>query len=220
MAIYLKLGDAKGDVTEQAHTGQIEILDVQWSMSRTIRSAVGVGKQRESTSAYVSEVSLTKYIDSASSKVAQKAFSGVAEQQATIDFTRVDEGSEAVFRTITLKEPIISGLVNSGSSSGRPTEAITLNFTQIEIRDISETDAGSAGSPSTVDLRPRQGENQLIRRSAKPQSLRMQFVPQSPPMCRDRPARPGRLDRACRCVAVEGIGGDGSAAYGRARVVA
>ena len=55
-----------------------------------------------------------------------------------------------MFRTITLKEPIISGLVNSGSTSARPTEVITLNFTQIEIKDISETDSGSAGSPSTV----------------------------------------------------------------------
>jgi type VI secretion system secreted protein Hcp len=42
----MKLGNASGDVTEAGHTGWIELLDARWSMSRTIRSSVGIGQNR------------------------------------------------------------------------------------------------------------------------------------------------------------------------------
>ena len=149
MAMYMKLGSAKGDVTEAGHVGQVELLDLGWSMSRTIRSAVGIGKNRESTSAYVSEVSVTKFIDSASSDIAQNAFVGKA-QDCTIDFTRVDKGQEAVFRSIKLTDTIISGLVNHGVGRDRPTEVVTLNFTEIAITDTDEAASGTAAGNSVV----------------------------------------------------------------------
>jgi len=149
MAMYMKLGSAKGDVTESGHVGQVELLDLRWSMSRTIRSAVGVGKNRESTSAYVTELTVSKYIDSASSDIAQNAFVGEA-QECTIDFTRVDKGQEAVFRTIKLKDTIISGLVNQGTGSERPTEVMTLNFTEIAITDKTESSTGTSAGQSVV----------------------------------------------------------------------
>lgn len=149
MAMYMKLGSAKGDVTESGHVGQVELLDLRWSMSRTIRSAVGVGKNRESTSAYVTEVTVSKYIDSASSDIAQNAFVGKA-QDCTIEFTRVDKGQEAVFRSIKLTDTIISGLANHGAGSERPTEVLTLNFTEIAITDTTEAAGGTSAGNSVV----------------------------------------------------------------------
>ena len=149
MAMYMKLGSAKGDVTEQGHVGQIELLDLNWSMSRTVRSAVGIGKNRESTSAYVSEVSVTKLIDSASSDIAQNAFVGKA-LDCTIEFTRVDKGQEAVFRSIKLTDTIISGLMNHGAGKERPIETLTLNFTEIAITDTAESQKGTAAGNSVV----------------------------------------------------------------------
>jgi type VI secretion system secreted protein Hcp len=150
MAIYMKLGSAKGDVTEAGHTGQIELLECRWSMSRSIRSAVGVGKNRESASAYVSEMTVKKYIDSASSNLAQTAFVGEAEP-CIIDFTRVDKGKEAVFRKIVLTDAIISGLYNEGKGgTERPVEVLNLNFTEIAITDLTEEAEGKSGSNSTV----------------------------------------------------------------------
>jgi type VI secretion system secreted protein Hcp len=71
VAIYMKLGSATGDVTESGHPQWIELVDMRWSMSRTIRSSVGIGQNRESTSAYVSEMTVSKLIDSASRKHAR-----------------------------------------------------------------------------------------------------------------------------------------------------
>ena len=149
MAMYMKLGSAKGDVTEAGHKDQVELLDLRWNMSRTIRSAVGIGKNRESSSAYVSEVTVTKLVDSASSDIAQNAFVGKA-QDCTIEFTRVDKGQEAVFRSIKLTDAIISGLTNRGQGKERPTEDITLNFTEIAITDTAEAAEGTSGGNSVV----------------------------------------------------------------------
>ncbi len=149
MAIYLKIQGAEGDVTEAGHKQWIELLDARWNMSRTIRSAVGVGANRESTSAYVSEVTVTKYVDSASKGVANLAFIGAAKE-ATIEFTRVDKGQEATFRKLVLTDAIISGLSNQAAGSERPVEVITLNFTKIAITDTEQKDDGSQGSPATT----------------------------------------------------------------------
>lgn len=149
MAIYMKLGSANGDVTEAGHKQWIELISTRWDMSRTIRSAVGIGNNRESTSAYVSELVAKKLIDSASSNIAQNAFVGEA-QLCTVEFTRVEKGQEAVFRSIKLQDAIISGLTNHGEGNSRPTEVVTLNFTQIAITDTAEASTGSASGNSTV----------------------------------------------------------------------
>jgi type VI secretion system secreted protein Hcp len=149
VAIYMKLGSATGDVTESGHPQWIELVDMRWSMSRTIRSSVGIGQNRESTSAYVSEMTVSKLIDSASSNLAQNAFVGES-QTCQIDFTRVSKGQESVFRSIKLTDAIISGMVNQGQGAERPMETLTLNFTVIAITDTAESDTGTGGSNSTV----------------------------------------------------------------------
>ena len=149
MAIYMKLAGADGDVTEQGHKNWIELLDLQWSMSRTVRSAVGGGKNRESTSAYVSEITVTKYVDSGSKGVATNAFVGKASD-VQIDFTRVEKGQEAVFRTLKLTNAIISGLSNKATGGERPVEVIALNFTKIAITDKTAGVDNSAGSQSVT----------------------------------------------------------------------
>lgn len=149
MAIYLKYGDAQGDVTEVNHTNWVELTDAQWSMSRSIRSSVGIGKNRESTSAYVSELTLTKLVDSSSHTLSTYAFVGQAKE-AQLDFTRVNEGGETIFRTIKLKDAITASLVNSGHGKDRPTETLTLNFTEITIEDYGEDSKGNKTGPKRI----------------------------------------------------------------------
>lgn len=149
MAIYMKYGAAQGAVTETNHTNWVELLDVSWTMTRSIRSAVGVGQNRESTSASVGELTFTKFIDPASSVLTTYAFVGEAKD-CEIDFTRVNQGGEVTFRKIKLTNAIVSNLSNSGHGKDRPTEVYRLNFTEIAITDTAETATGSAGSDSTV----------------------------------------------------------------------
>ena len=149
MAIYMQFGSAQGAVTEANHTNWVELLDVSWNMSRSIRNAVGVGQNRESTSATVGELTFTKYIDPSSSVLTTYAFVGEA-QPCEIDFTRVNQGGEMTFRKIKLTDAIVSNLTNAGHGKDRPTEVYRVNFTQIAITDTGESASGSAGNDSTI----------------------------------------------------------------------
>ena len=118
-------------------------------MSRRIKSAVGSGKNRESTTAYVGEIAVTKFIDSASSTIQQYAFKSVVND-CTIQFLHTDIGGGKVFRSLQLADCIISSVNSDGGHQERPREYITLNFTEITVSDIVFTDTDSAGTDSHV----------------------------------------------------------------------
>jgi type VI secretion system secreted protein Hcp len=149
MAIYMSLGSAQGDVTAQSNQGWIELLDCSWGMSRRIRSAVGVGKSRESTTPYVGEIAVTKYVDSASSTIQQYAFKAIVND-ATLQYVHTDIGGGKVFRSLQLANCIISSVNSDGGSQERPKEYLTLNFTEITVSDMVYTDKDSEGTQSNV----------------------------------------------------------------------
>jgi type VI secretion system Hcp family effector len=143
----MQLGAALGNVTEAAHKGQIEVIETRWSTVREVRSAVGTNKDRNSSSAYVSELKFVKPIDSASFYITQNAFGGQA-LKCVIDYTRTDKGKEAVWRTITLTDAMITSLVNETPTTGEGREEVSLNFTIIEVSDQT------SGSKSTTEGGP------------------------------------------------------------------
>jgi type VI secretion system secreted protein Hcp len=149
MAIYMSLGSAQGDVTAGPNIGWIELLDCNWGMSRRIRSAVGVGKNRESSTPYVGEISVTKLIDSASSTIQQYAFKAVVND-CTIQYLHTDLGGGKVFRSLQLANCIVSSVNSDGGKEERPREYLTLNFTEITVSDIVYTDKDSEGTDSHV----------------------------------------------------------------------
>jgi type VI secretion system secreted protein Hcp len=149
MAIYMSLGSAQGDVTAESNQGWIELLDCNWGMSRRIRSAVGVGKSRESTTPYVGEISVTKWVDSASSTIQQYAFKAIVND-CTIQYLHTDIGGGKVFRSLQLADCIISSVNSDGGSGERPKEYLNLNFTEITVSDIVYTDKDSEGKVSHV----------------------------------------------------------------------
>ncbi|MBO1358581.1 type VI secretion system tube protein Hcp [Acetobacter sacchari] len=150
MGIYLNFNSVQGDVTEKEHTGWIEVLDAQWSTSRSIRSAVGASTNRESSSAYVSEFTITKYVDKSSHELTTSAMTGAAVTNVEVDFTRTNQEGELTFRKIVMTDVIISSLVNSGHNQDRPTETLSFNFTQIAVTDTTEDDAGTPVNNKTV----------------------------------------------------------------------
>jgi type VI secretion system secreted protein Hcp len=133
MAAYLKYGDIKGESKAEGHKGSdgwIEIGGVQWSCGRAISTPVGSSSKRESSSPSVSEISITKLMDSTSAKLVKEALVGKAVD-ATIDLVETGENKLETFLTLKLSNCMISGYsVHSGAS--RPGESISLNFTKIE----------------------------------------------------------------------------------------
>ena len=134
MAAYLKYGtDIKGESLAEGHKGSdgwIEVNSVQWGCGRAISTPVGASAKREASAPSISEITITKLMDSTSPKLCKEALVGKAVT-AVIELTETGTDNLETFLTLNLTNAMISGY--SFSSSGdRPGESLTLNFTKIE----------------------------------------------------------------------------------------
>lgn len=148
MAIYLKLGDIKGEVTASGFTDQIECHSLQWGVGRSISTPVGAVTNREASAPSISEVTMSKNLDKASIGLFTEAVVGKKEKALTAEITVTKTGGDELEKVVVYKltNTMISGYsVSSGGD--RPSESISLNFTKIEIEVTPEAAAGDDGTP-------------------------------------------------------------------------
>ncbi len=152
MPIYMSFGSIQGDVTAQGHANWIELNSIQWGLGRGVASPTGSSADRESSAPSVSEVTITKNQDMSSDGLLTEAFTGDGGGNGAtvqIDMVRTQAGSLTVFQTIKLSNVIISGFsVSSGGD--RPSESLSLNFTEIAVTNTPMNPDGSVGQPSTT----------------------------------------------------------------------
>ena len=148
MAIYLKLGDIKGEVTAEGFKDQIECFSMQFGIGRAIHTPVGAVTNREASAPSISEVTITKNLDKASILLFTESVVGKKEKALKAEITITKTGGDSLEKiaVYTLHNTMISGYsVSTGGD--RPTESLSLNFTKIEIEVTDETATGDAGSP-------------------------------------------------------------------------
>jgi type VI secretion system secreted protein Hcp len=149
MAIYLKLGDIKGDVTAEGHKDWIEVHSCQFGIGRGIATPTGNSADRESSAPSVSEITVTKNQDIASIKLFEAACGGSDAVEATINFTKTEKNKTDTYMTYILSNVLISGYsVSSGGD--RPTESLSLNFTKIEFKADSYDATNKTKQPSST----------------------------------------------------------------------
>jgi type VI secretion system secreted protein Hcp len=134
MAAYLKYGTTiKGESLAEGHKGSdgwIEIGSVQWGCGRAISTPVGASSKREASAPSVSEITVTKLMDSTSPKLCQETLIGKAVE-ATIELVETGDAKLETYLTLKLTNCMIAGYSFS-SGGGRPSESLSLNFTKIE----------------------------------------------------------------------------------------
>jgi type VI secretion system secreted protein Hcp len=149
MAIYMKYDGINGEVTQADHTQWMEVQSFQFGVGRGISTPTGNAANRESSHASVSEVTVTKIMDSASTKIFTESVTGAGG--VTVEFHFVSTGDPGlVYAQYKLEDVMISGY--SLSSGGeRPSESISLNFTKVEFKMTPYNDKNEAGTPVTVN---------------------------------------------------------------------
>lgn len=152
MAIYMKYGSVKGDVTTQGFKDYIELNSLQWGVGRGISSPIGSDADREASNPSISEVTVTKAYDIASSDLLKESLSGDGKAKAIIAFTRTKAGGTGseTFLQVTLDDVMISGYSLS-SGGDRPSESLSLNFTKMEFANTPMTATGTPGTPVKVN---------------------------------------------------------------------
>ncbi|MCC5986217.1 MAG: type VI secretion system tube protein Hcp [Pararhodobacter sp.] len=148
MAIYMKFGSIKGDATHEEHKDWLTIDSLQWGAGRGIMTPSGSTRNREASEPSVSEITVTKSMDSSSPSFFTEALTG--NKGAEVKINLVSTGSPGrVFATYTLSDALVSGY-NMSSGGDRPSESISINFSKIQFKYIPSKTEHGAGTPTTV----------------------------------------------------------------------
>jgi type VI secretion system secreted protein Hcp len=152
MAAYLKYeAIKKGESKAKGHEGDkgwIEVGSVQFGVGRGISTPVGMSSKREASAPNVSEIVLTKLMDSTSPLIYQESLRGVA-CKAFLDLVETHEEQLETYLALTLENCMISSYTCS-SGGDRPSESFSLNFTKIEYKYTPYDDKHKAGTPVPV----------------------------------------------------------------------
>ncbi len=150
MPIYLQFGSVLGDVQESGHENWIELSSVGWNASRPVSNPSGTAAARVLSAPRLGELSISKDEDAASIPLIQQSLEG-EPQDATIDFVRTGTGSGTTetYYTIVLKEAVITSFSQSAGAGGRPSEALTVSFTQVTFKGTQMDTDGSSTSPAS-----------------------------------------------------------------------
>src|SRR3954470_24619216 len=109
MAIYMEYTGIKGDVTADKHEKWIELNSLQWGVGRGITSPqVGGSADREGSSPSVSEITVTKTSDCASSNLLREALWGEGKK-VTIHICKTDKDAFQTYQEYILTSTMISG---------------------------------------------------------------------------------------------------------------
>ena len=131
--IYLRYGPIQGDVTSTGYENSISIQSVQWGIDRQVAFVGGGGPQLSSPIA--TEVTLTKFLDSASVELAMEALSG-GSRNASIFF--VESFSNPIRKETTLRldlcDAYVTSVSTSGEDGGAPFESVAVAFKIMSLR--------------------------------------------------------------------------------------
>ncbi len=142
--MFLKIEGLDGESVDSVHADEIDILAWSWGMSQS--GTMHMGKGGGAGKVSVQDISVTKYVDSASHDLIRKCCNGAHFNEAVLTVRKA--GADPLeYLVITMKEVIVTS-VSTGGSGGedRLTENVTLNFKEFEVVYTPQEKDGSGGA--------------------------------------------------------------------------
>ena len=133
MAAFMKLGDIKGEATDNEHKDWIIIQ----SMSSPIFRSVPEGakdSQRTKGQTTLGDVVVVRELDKSSTKLQEACANGTFFDEVEIHFCTTVKNKQEPYLTYLLKDVIVTSYSFHGNSAGDPlpSEEITLGYTEVE----------------------------------------------------------------------------------------
>src|SRR6266498_6009298 len=126
--IFAKIGDIKGDSTDNKHKDEVEVLSYSWGVTNT--GSIGSGSGGGAGRATFQDLSIVHKIDRASPQLLQACATGQHLKEATITFRKAGKGQQD-FLIIKMNDVIITGVVQSAPSSEAGSETVDRKSTRL-----------------------------------------------------------------------------------------
>jgi type VI secretion system secreted protein Hcp len=139
--IYLKLGDIKGESTDDKHKDEIDVLSWSWGVVNPTSMASGGGGGKGKVDFH--DLSFTHYVDKASPNLLKMCATGEHIKDATFIQRKQGKGQQE-FLVIKLNDVMVSSVQDGGSGGGdHPVENVTLAFAKIDYEYKAQKADGS-----------------------------------------------------------------------------
>lgn len=146
MSIFMQIAGLTGESSDSNHKGWMDVENVQWGVDRQITSSSSTMNDRESSNAVISDLLITRHMDSVTPSVFIEAVCGKGKD-ITIHMTKTGSGTGAdVYMEYKLKNALISGYHVSGDAqdTDRPVENLTISFIDVEVKYTPYDEDGNA----------------------------------------------------------------------------
>jgi type VI secretion system secreted protein Hcp len=133
MPAFLKLGDIKGEASDNEHKDWIRMDSMHAPITRSIQSGA-TDQQRARGDTTLGDVVIIRPLDKSSPKLAEACASGKHFSDAEVHLCTTVKGKQEPYLRYLMKNVIISSYSFHGNGDGDPppNEQITLSFTHVE----------------------------------------------------------------------------------------
>jgi type VI secretion system secreted protein Hcp len=142
--MFLKIATVDGESRDSKHSKEIDVLAWSWGMSNSGSAHVGGGAGAGKVN--VQDISVTKYVDSASPKLMKACADGSHFDEATLTVRKAG-GTPVEYIKIKMSEVFVTSLSTGGSGGeDRLTENLSLNFAKVNVDYTPQDAKGAAGT--------------------------------------------------------------------------
>jgi len=131
-----------GEAQDDVHKNEIDVLAWSWGLSQSGTTHLGPGGG--SGKVNVQDISVTKYVDSASHALMKCCLTGKHFEKATLTIRKAGGDKPLEYLVIKMQDLIVSS-VSTGGSGGedRLTENVSLNFAKVHVAYTPQTGKGT-----------------------------------------------------------------------------
>lgn len=147
--ILLKIEGVDGESVIDGHEGEIDVLAWSWGMTQS--GSMHVGGGGGSGKVNVQDISLTKYVDKASTNLMRACCNGEHLSEATLTVRKA--GKNPLDYVKIKMSPVLVTSLSTGGSGGedRLTENVTLNFAKMEVGYTPQKEDGTGDAEITLN---------------------------------------------------------------------
>jgi type VI secretion system secreted protein Hcp len=133
MSAFIKIGDIKGQATDQNHKDWILLDTLSSSVDRSIPQGAK-DAMRTQGETQLGDIVITRILDKSTPKLAEACAAGTNFPEVEVHFCTTAEGAEEPYLKYKMKNVILTSYSYNGNSTGDPlgSETLTLGYTEIE----------------------------------------------------------------------------------------
>lgn len=148
-AIYLRLGNVKGNVTADGYEGWMQLATLRFGADRRVSMAAGHLANREAGRPSVARIAITKRADNSVAALFKESLTGAAGREAEIVFVHTGSSLQEYLR-YKLSDCLVSGCTLVANADQTPVEGLMLSYSGIEVSYRDRDASGKSGTPMRV----------------------------------------------------------------------